>query len=669
MSDQVVLIVEKNDRIRAAIKNALKSRFVRTLDVAHAFDAMSSLGRAEFGAVVVTPGKRQLSLRGLLSLARRRHPGVHLFVIVEPGTPIEQLEQNIGVKGVQPIDPSTTVEQLGGIIVSALQAPYVPEGAAPQPPPAATLPVEDGFDIPMTPVAEAEPSIVVEITPPGATPVPADVAPPAQPAPPIVVDDAPAAPMPAAAAARPPEAPMHIGPAPVPLAMTLPDLPTSTDEGAPVQSEPPPPSGPAPVAEVIAAAEQRSFSVPMPITAVETFEDLSGPSDDHTPVVDAAPPAWSSPAEWSTPGGLPPAAAGPHGIALPQEAEFPLLEGTLDGRAGPALLLSIAAQELTGILHVDQGNAEGRIYLHQGEPVWATPKDGDAGLFALLKEGGKLPAEAEFPQLPDGQLVAHLSAAGLLDGKDLYQFMLGFVRDRVLALIAEEQAHYAFYDDTTFVEVAPLLTVNPFGLVFESKRRSVTPDRLLAIGGEMEWKYLHPLPALAPATERIKPFARGMDISRYVNGTRTMRAFCDHTGLDVVMGTLMILALEEARLVSVEDNARDLEEEGVELSSTTGVHAKRLPTTDDVDPGEESPGSDEFFSLYMKLKPLTNPRQLLGVDENADLGQLQSAYEGLLQKLDPALVPEGSAQALLRENVRQLRSKVTDAYQHLSKQG
>ena len=67
-----------------------------------------------------------------------------------------------------------------------------------------------------------------------------------------------------------------------------------------------------------------------------------------------------------------------------------------------------------------------------------------------------------------------------------------------------------------------------------------------------------------------------------------------------------------------------------------------------------------------KKKTRTVKATIAGFDENADQGQLQSAYEGLLQKLDPALVPEGSAQALLRENVRQLRSKVTDAFQHLS---
>ncbi len=69
----------------------------------------------------------------------------------------------------------------------------------------------------------------------------------------------------------------------------------------------------------------------------------------------------------------------------------------------------------------------------------------------------------------------------------------------------------------------------------------------------------------------------------------------------------------------------------------------------------------------MRLKPLQNPYQVLGIANEANPVEMQSAYDGLLTKLDPLLVPEGSAQALLRENVRQLREKVTFAFEELTK--
>ena len=66
----VVLVVEKDDRVRMSIRGALDARFLPVYEVGDAFDAMSALGRAEFGALVVSAGKRTLSLRGLCQLAR-----------------------------------------------------------------------------------------------------------------------------------------------------------------------------------------------------------------------------------------------------------------------------------------------------------------------------------------------------------------------------------------------------------------------------------------------------------------------------------------------------------------------------------------------------------------------------------------------------------------------
>ena len=80
MSGPAVLIVDADDGRRAALCNAFADLGIPTYDVPEAFDAMNTLGRADFAAVVVQEGRRRLSVRGLLQLALRSHEAIVLVV-------------------------------------------------------------------------------------------------------------------------------------------------------------------------------------------------------------------------------------------------------------------------------------------------------------------------------------------------------------------------------------------------------------------------------------------------------------------------------------------------------------------------------------------------------------------------------------------------------------
>ena len=67
----------------------------------------------------------------------------------------------------------------------------------------------------------------------------------------------------------------------------------------------------------------------------------------------------------------------------------------------------------------------------------------------------------------------------------------------------------------------------------------------------------------------------------------------------------------------------------------------------------------------MRLKPLSQPRQVLGVGVDADEAAVAAAYHHRLSELDPRRIPEGSAQHILAQRVEELRRKVTSAYQTL----
>ena len=114
--------------------------------------------------------------------------------------------------------------------------------------------------------------------------------------------------------------------------------------------------------------------------------------------------------------------------------------------------------------------------------------------------------------------------------------------------------------------------LNPFGIILESLRTEMTPDLILATSSELSPQYLHPGPALGVAAEKIKPFVRDVDVSALLDGTATVEQFNEASGLDVLMGTVMVLTLVRARLASLNDAPRSMDESVV--TTTKSLHAE-----------------------------------------------------------------------------------------------
>jgi hypothetical protein len=267
---------------------------------------------------------------------------------------------------------------------------------------------------------------------------------------------------------------------------------------------------------------------------------------------------------------------------------------------------------------------------------------------------------------------------GLLTGQQMHDFMRELVRDFVLTLSAASSGAYRFEEDRKFLEVAPLLRVNPFGLVLESRRKSVSPAQLIAMSGEMENKYVLPGPGLGKSADKLAPFVRGARLDHVIDGTKTVRQVLEYTSLDQFMGTLVMLSLRDTKLVSLSDDPRSSADGGVTLSDDAMLSVEpdgeEVTLVDAEFPTEPPQSEDEarareaIFGLYMRLKPLTVPRQVLGVGFDADVAEIDAAYEARMRELDPQRIPEGSAQQLLSSRVEELRRKVTSAYQALKLQ-
>ena len=356
-----------------------------------------------------------------------------------------------------------------------------------------------------------------------------------------------------------------------------------------------------------------------------------------------------------------------------QEAAPLVLDGhfeDIEGGAGAAFMMSLFSQDLTGRFAVASGESAGTLYLYRGEPVWADDPMGDVGLYRKLVQKLFLKPDQSVAAVPDGQLLGSLLQAGLLTSTQMHDFMREVVRDRVLAVAQQLSGAYRFTEERGFLDTAPLLRVNPFGLVLESRRRALSPPALMALQGEIEARYPIPGPGIAAADEKLMPFLRGAKASVVFDGQRTVMDTLASVGLDPFMGTLVVVTLRDACLVTLEDAPRSAAMDLAERACSDELLAEISMVDADAVTGEpisaeEARAREDIYGLYMRLKPLSQPRQVLGVGVDADEAAVAAAYRHRLLELDPRRIPEGSAQHILAQRVEELRRKVTSAYQTL----
>jgi hypothetical protein len=744
---KAVLIVEKSERVRAGLRTAISARGLPIYDVTDAFDAMSALGRADFGAIVVSVGKRQLSLKGLCQLARRRHPGIRIFIIFYAGMEVEPIAQALGVD-FDIVQPGTTTVGLAERIEHVLR----PQGFDEMP---FTLEIGPGSDELDVSVEEEEPTVLTPLSPAAQAALRG----------PSVSDTAPATPAPSAnllveRASDPVLRPdpqrtvneVHPGLGTLTATSSRSVSMTATVVDAIALSTPRPLTDPwaPPLSDDAGPLDEKTVRNPLaphktperthaPLSlsadgvlgatvdrAVDTEVDLyvspttgkmtsteSAPAATARTQVSAKPLSVDLPAlDVETPKATPAAtvrmslddgfaaketvldtsadlafeAAGAEVAASLERAATahhlfgdtysgstaeaePLFEGTLDG-AGPALLVSLMAQEFNGRLDVHDSDINGTLFFFSGEPVWAIHPDGDNGIATRLRTAGLLPEAFDRSQIVEGQLLAKMVERGVMSGQAMHDFMRSFLRDAVLSVCTTTRGAYAFFEDSTFIDTVPLVKVNSFGLMLESRRRRSPPDELLRLSQELEWKYLIPGPALTPAAPKLRAFVRGNDLAEVINGLRRTKHFLQVTQLDAIMGSLVVLTLADARLITLADEPKT-ELPTVALADSTQIDTSRLaiPDSDVADPSashEEREAQEEIFALYMKLKPLSDPGEVLGLNGTPTHDEIQRAFHQRMKELEATRIPEGSARDIMVSRVEELRQKVRRAFESLS---
>jgi len=424
-----VLIVDRRDNQRTSLQRALWRHKVQSFDAPDAFLAMAALGRADFGALMVAEDRRLLSIRSLVRMARRRHPGIQVYVMLQAGSSPGAVREALDVAAVCFL-PTVSAMEMGQAVVDRLANPSAPI--------AVDAPDDDGLvDISgFEAVVENAAGVIVE----GA----------------------------------------HSGPA--------------------------------------------------------------------------------------------------------------LLEGKLEGGVANAVLMTIFSQGFTGRLRIHGPDGESTLFFARGHPAYAEPPTGDAGLLTRMQSLGVIPADLRLP--PGG--LQELAENPAVNGDVIRKFLKAHVRASILAFCAQHQGGYRFREDPGFWQSRILCATNPFGLMVEARRKTMTPDMLLAEAHSL--RKHHPVcgPALKQAEPRLASFFKRADVSSLIDGQRTVEDFWEDSGLGTLMGTLLLLTLAEARLVQLLEAPSAFDEGNVPL-------AAHVPNPDSDEPPFLLDDDDESLILLTEL--------------------------------------------------------------------
>jgi hypothetical protein len=441
------------------------------------------------------------------------------------------------------------------------------------------------------------------------------------------------------------------------------------------------------VDQAIAEAYEERASVEAAAAPPAAPEELSEPTvidqrapaamGDTLPDVRASEPEWEAPGISSTPTPTPRPAPGP---AVPHEA---LLEGVLESDTAPALLMGVFAQELTGRLDVQGGAGEGTIYFYKGEPVAADHARGNVGMLEELESRQLVPPNLDIQFVPEGELLATMVAAGNVTGQAMMRFVREFVRRRLLELVLQREGTYRFIEDGRFLDVAALVRINPFGVVLQTRRETMLPPEIQQRAEQLRGGFLLPRPALRLAAEKLRPFAKGKGVDEVVGELIGVEAFWEACGLDDISGTVLVDTLLDARLVELTDTAptKPSVPAAVELTDSQPFLAvpqivladesvEGAPVQEQAESPEEAALREEILSMYVRLKPLSHPRQVLGVTLWADEDAIKAAYRERMKEADPTRVPGHlSDKDALVSRLEELRGKIMRAMEVLQYQG
>ena len=233
-----------------------------------------------------------------------------------------------------------------------------------------------------------------------------------------------------------------------------------------------------------------------------------------------------------------------------------ILEGNLDRFGLPDLLSFLQMARLTAALVLERPGQESKVFLRDGQPVFATSTHDALRLGAMLVRQGKVrPEQVEAAILrarsAGFRIGQGLMQAGLVDEAELQRLLKVQVSEVIFELFEWREGTFTVYDEVPPPSTAVQLEVDLQNLIMEGVRRLDERGRVAELLPELDVV----VEALVNP-ERVKSSLsltpEEWRILFLVDGRRTAREICRLAGDPDELATLSVLCrLLQANLVAV----------------------------------------------------------------------------------------------------------------------
>jgi tetratricopeptide (TPR) repeat protein len=304
--------------------------------------------------------------------------------------------------------------------------------------------------------------------------------------------------------------------------------------------------------------------------------------------------------------------------------EIPL-KGDLKEQSLPAILVHLNSIRATGTLRVRTGAFEKRMYLIEGNAIFASSTYEDDRLGEMLLKAGKINLEqynrsVEMLKKTGKRQGAILVELGYLTPKDLFWGVKYQVQEIICSLFQLESGQYEFISGDVPEDEVITLKISMGKLIFEGVRRINNWTRIKREMPDMKQR----LRLSSDPRRLFQEIDFGPDekeILSLANGNRTIEEILNtfSKGSFPALKSLYILySIGILELTEKEDGTESINIEDL----TASIHE------------EEAEFVKEAEELFSRLHELS-PSELLGISDNATPLEIKKRYYKLAKKFHP----------------------------------
>ncbi len=335
--------------------------------------------------------------------------------------------------------------------------------------------------------------------------------------------------------------------------------------------------------------------------------------------------------------------------------EVPPFKGTFSpgSETLPRLLMYLHTSGRTGTLCISSGGLAKKLYMKQGEAVFASSSSKDDWLGVALVKAGKITLQqfeysTEILQKGGKRHGAVLVELGYITPKELFWAVKFQVREIIYSMFEYDRADYEFVEGDIPEEVITLM-MSMGSLIYEGVGRI---DNLIRIKEELPsaWTVLQLNDDPMRLFQGVQFSAKDKRILSFVDGKRTVKQVIEDSCLN---------SFESMKIVYVFWAIGILTEK---KSDNGNISADVLFLKPYDDPRDEFEA--RVASMHERLRQ-PGPRELLGVSETADLQEIKDSYYRLAREFHPDRVFDSEDQHL-RDKLVEIFNAVKNAYLSLS---